>query len=94
MALIRLPELNCDRCGGEYDTTLHDDGSIRSATHVNCRKPVPGPPNPPRLYDKGKFWLVPTSCVECGDQGLAVTQMQGMIHKTILCASCQQQGSK
>jgi hypothetical protein len=87
MALIRLPELFCTRCGAAHNVTLHDDGSIRSASHSGCTKPVPGPPTPPQIYDKGKFWIVPTTCIECGAKGQAVTQMQGMVHKTILCGT-------
>jgi hypothetical protein len=88
MTPVRLPDLKCSRCTQPHDLTVYEDGSIRSSTHINCPKPVPGPPNPPRLLDKGKFWLVPTTCVECGAKGQAVTQMQGVVHKTVLCDEC------
>lgn len=89
MALGRLPETTCERCGEKHSITFYSDGSIRSVTHPNCPKPVPGPPNPPRLLDRGKFFMVATTCVECGTKGMRVTQMAGLVHKTIICAACQ-----
>jgi len=88
MTLATLPKLKCDRCGQPHDLTYHGDGSIRSSTHSGCPTPVPGPPNPPRLIDPGKFWIVATTCVECGTKGMSITQMQGAVHKTILCEQC------
>lgn len=90
MTLATLPDLKCSRCGQRHDLTFYEDDSVRSSTHINCPKSVPGPPNPPRLLDKGKFWLVATTCADCGAKGQAVTQMQSMVHKTILCVACQQ----
>lgn len=89
MTLATLPKLKCDRCKQPHDLTYYDDGSIRSSTHLNCAKPVPGPPNPPRLIDQGKFWIVATTCVQCGTKGNQVTQMASAVHKTILCSKCE-----
>ncbi len=89
MALATLPQLRCERCGAGHVLTFYDDRSIRSSNHPDCPKPVPGPPNPPRVLDRGKFWLVATTCVECGAKGLQVTQTQSAVHKTILCGNCQ-----
>lgn len=88
MALVTLPKLKCDRCGAAHDLTYYPDSSIRSSRHTNCPKPVPGPPNPPRLIDRGKFWVVATTCVECGAKGMRVTQMSTAVHKSILCETC------
>lgn len=88
MALATFPKLKCDRCEASHVLTFYPDRSIRSSDHPDCAKPVPGPPNPPRLLDQGKFWMVATTCVGCGTKGLQVTQILTAVHRTILCDSC------
>lgn len=89
MTLATLPALRCDRCGAGHVLTFYPDNSIRSSNHPDCAKPVPGPPNPPRLLDQGKYFICSTTCVECGAKGMQVTQMSSVVHKTILCGKCQ-----
>ena len=48
MAIKRTIHEVCDRCG-QVQARVRADGSIVLVGH-NCSKPVPGPPDVPRIY--------------------------------------------
>lgn len=60
MALIRYPDLHCPNCKRPMTVTFHDDKSIRSSYCHDCPNRPPGPENPPKLIDKGKFGIEQT----------------------------------